>query len=437
MLLVVIFHPLHLRVLQWCGGRHRLASAVTTGLVILIVLLPLLVVLFMAAAQGSAMVARLNPTELRDKVGRARDQFSLLRMPHADLIRRIERRIEALATPTVEPTPGCQRAASDRCGHRRRGPPAVGAQSHDPPDGARSSMRSAGVTRCRRRTKQAARISARTITTRCALRPASFTILKLELLGGEFRTWVKELANPTEEDLQQIFRRFLDETKSWLFSVSGRTTALAGKIVIGLIITIVAIFFFLAEGPKMVATIMRLSPLDDRYEHELLTDFTNVSRAVVLATLLSALAQAVLAGIGFSVAGFHSVLLLMMLTGTLAMIPFVGATAVWLPAALWLYFIDERTTAAVLLAIYGVAVVSSVDNLIKPLVLHGKSRLHPLLSTPERPWGRQCPGTDWDSGRSDARGISADAAQHSASRTAAVRPRTTSSGGSRAGRQLS
>jgi predicted PurR-regulated permease PerM len=74
------------------------------------------------------------------------------------------------------------------------------------------------------------------------------------------------------------------------------------------------------------------------------------------------------------------VLLLMMFTGALALIPFVGATAVWLPASLWLYFVDQRATAAVLLAIYGIAVVSSVDNLIKPLVLHGKSRLHPLLA---------------------------------------------------------
>ncbi len=161
---------------------------------------------------------------------------------------------------------------------------------------------------------------------RDALRTAAsqFHDLKLEQLGGAFRTWIKELANPTEEVLQQNFRRFLADTKGWLFSIGGRTTAMAGKVVIGLIITIVAAFFFLAEGPKMVATLMRLSPLDDRYEHELLADFTNVSRAVVVATLLSALVQGLLGGIGYSLAGFHSVVLMTMLTGLLAMIPFVG-----------------------------------------------------------------------------------------------------------------
>jgi predicted PurR-regulated permease PerM len=153
-----------------------------------------------------------------------------------------------------------------------------------------------------------------------------------------------------------------------------------GRLVIGLFIMVVAMFFFLAEGPRMIKTLMHLSPLDDRYERELLADFANVSRAVVVATLLSAVVQGLLAGVGYYLAGFQSVVLMMMVTGLLAMIPFVGTPAVWAPAALWLYFVEERVGAAVLLAIYGLTVISSVDNLIKPWVLHGRSRLHPLLA---------------------------------------------------------
>ena len=44
-------------------------------------------------AQGSAMLARLNPPELRQKFARARDQFDLLRMPHAPQIREIEKNL--------------------------------------------------------------------------------------------------------------------------------------------------------------------------------------------------------------------------------------------------------------------------------------------------------------------------------------------------------
>jgi predicted PurR-regulated permease PerM len=69
-----------------------------------------------------------------------------------------------------------------------------------------------------------------------------------------------------------------------------------------------------------------------------------------------------------------------MVTAITALIPFVGASAVWIPAALYLFFVEERTLAAVLLAAYGAGIVSVADNVIKPLVLHGQSNLHPLLA---------------------------------------------------------
>ncbi len=100
----------------------------------------------------------------------------------------------------------------------------------------------------------------------------------------------------------------------------------------------------------------------------------------MLATLLSAVAQGILAGIGYWLAGLPSVFLLTLLTMVMALVPFVGATVVWLPACLWLYVYDERTGAAVALAIYGAAVVSTADNFIKPWVLQGRSKLHPLLA---------------------------------------------------------
>lgn len=377
-LLVVIFHPLHVRVVRWCRNHNRLASAVTTGLIALIVLVPLVVVLFLAAAQGSTLVARLNMAQLRDKVSQARDRFSLLRMPHAAEIRSIDHRLQALATPPAD-TATAAEAAQDLAGaldtlERIQADQTVTTDQTGPQfDAVREALLQA-------RQVVGQPDQAATYHNAMSSAAAAYQELKLGLCGGEFGLWVKERANPTEEDLQQVLHWALEEAKTWLFSVSGRTTALVAKMVIGLVIMIVSAYFFLAEGPAMVQTIMRLSPLDDRYEQELLSDFTNVSRAVVMATLLSALAQAVLAGCGFAVLGFHSVLLLTLLTGTLALIPFVGAAAVWLPAAVWLYFVDQRPMAAVLFAIYGLAVVSSVDNLIKTLTLHGQSRLHPLLA---------------------------------------------------------
>jgi predicted PurR-regulated permease PerM len=90
--------------------------------------------------------------------------------------------------------------------------------------------------------------------------------------------------------------------------------------------------------------------------------------------------QGLLAGFGFWLAGLSSVFLLMLLTTVFAMVPFVGAATVWVPAALWLYFYEDRLTAALLLSVYGAGIVSTSDNIIKPLVLSGTSNLHPLLA---------------------------------------------------------
>ena len=130
----------------------------------------------------------------------------------------------------------------------------------------------------------------------------------------------------------------------------------------------------------MISSLMRMSPLDDRHERELLEEFDRVSRAVVVATLLSAVVQGLLAGFGFWVAGVGSVFLLTLLTTVLALVPFVGAAAVWVPVCLYLLFFEDRMLAAGLLAAYGAGIVSLADNVIKPMVLHGQSNLHPLLA---------------------------------------------------------
>jgi hypothetical protein len=88
-----------------------------------------------------------------------------------------------------------------------------------------------------------------------------------------------------------------------------------------------------------------------------------------------------LAGVGFYFVGLQtSVALLMLLTMVLALVPFAGAAAVWIPVCLYLYFYQGHTASAVGLALYGGIIVSQADNFIKPYVLHGQSNLHPLLA---------------------------------------------------------
>jgi predicted PurR-regulated permease PerM len=159
--------------------------------------------------------------------------------------------------------------------------------------------------------------------------------------------------------------------EKWVGPVAARAPAVIGKLLIGLVVMIVGFFYFLADGPRM---------LDVRYQWQLLQEFEEVSRAVVSATLLAAIVQAMLGGVGYAVAGLDNVFLLTLLTFFMAMVPIVGAAAVWGSASLYLLFFAKDTWTAAGLAAWGLLVVSSIDNVIKPLVLQGQSKLHPLLA---------------------------------------------------------
>lgn len=162
--------------------------------------------------------------------------------------------------------------------------------------------------------------------------------------------------------------------------IARRAPAVIVKFVIGVMVMIVSFFYFLADGPRMLEGVTRLIPLDRRYQWQLLEEFEEVSRAVVSSTLLAAIVQALLAGLGYAVAGLDGVFLLTVLTFFGALVPFVGAAAVWGLASLWLVFFANDPWAAAGLAAWGILVVSTIDNVVKPLVLQGQSKLHPLLA---------------------------------------------------------
>jgi predicted PurR-regulated permease PerM len=210
-----------------------------------------------------------------------------------------------------------------------------------------------------------------------------------EVLSVKLKNFLKSFVNDLLTKLQVTSWKMDDETAtklvSWASSFVGTFVITGVKsaigILVGLLILVISLYYFLADGPGMIRALMRLSPLDSRYERELLERFGQVSRAVVVATLLSAFVQGVLAGIGyyFALPKEAPVYLLTAATMVTAMIPFFGAAAMWICVVGWVYLYGKVTTA-IILAIYCTVVVSGIDNVIKPLVLHGQSNLHPLLA---------------------------------------------------------
>ena len=213
---------------------------------------------------------------------------------------------------------------------------------------------------------------------------------KVNKLAFQLRDDIRRLTNVSISDDQ--VRGYVETGQKFLTvkAISGLQSTI--RILVGLAIMVIALYYFLADGPVMIDTVMDLSPLDARYEQELLARFGDVSRAVVVATLLSAVVQGTLAGVGYACAlsADAPIFLLTALTMATALVPFVGAAAVWICVCGWVYLYGEHMvngnivqgdpTTAIILAIYCTIVVSGIDNVIKPYILHGQSKLHPLLA---------------------------------------------------------
>ena len=142
-------------------------------------------------------------------------------------------------------------------------------------------------------------------------------------------------------------------------------------------ITLVAFFFFLRHGPGWIRAIQNALPLAPEHSSRLFGIAGQSVNAVFRGVILTAAAQAVLAGLGFWAVGAKVPVLLACLTFVASTIPFVGAAAVWLPTAAGLY-LTGRVGAAIGLAIWGTLVVSLVDNFLKPYVIGREMKLPTL-----------------------------------------------------------
>ena len=96
-----------------------------------------------------------------------------------------------------------------------------------------------------------------------------------------------------EEDLKTSLDK---AAKPFLAPLALRTTQFLGQALMGLLVMILGVYYFFADGPAMVQTLLRLSPLETSRTRELIDQFDSVTRAVVVATLLSAFVQGLLIG---------------------------------------------------------------------------------------------------------------------------------------------
>ena len=151
-----------------------------------------------------------------------------------------------------------------------------------------------------------------------------------------------------------------------------------GAVMLGAIGTIVSfvlmlfvLFFVLRDGPTLAARVVRMVPIEAHLRGRLWRHLIDVTRAVFMGIGLTALVQGFLLGTGFAIAGLPSPLVFGVLGALFALVPVVGTAIIWVPGVLWLVA-QGQPGHALFMAGWGILVVGSVDNFLRPILISGR-----------------------------------------------------------------
>lgn len=136
-------------------------------------------------------------------------------------------------------------------------------------------------------------------------------------------------------------------------------------------------FFLLRDGVSMARTAAGLIPMSAGRKQIMVDRMAEVTRAVVLGTLVTAVVQGCLLGVGFAIAGLPAPVVFGVIGAVLSVVPFGGTALVWVPGAAAL-FLSGHEGMGFFLALWGAVLVSSADNFLKPLLIGGKAEVPTL-----------------------------------------------------------
>jgi predicted PurR-regulated permease PerM len=189
--------------------------------------------------------------------------------------------------------------------------------------------------------------------------------------------WVARLEG-YEIDWGAAARSSVDAASALIVS---QVTSIARNVAVFLFdftIMVFTLFFLFRDGQRMYQSLRDVIPMDPHHKDAIFSVLYQTLSAVTQGMVATALAQGVLTWVALWALGLPYTAFLGVLAGFLSLIPFVGAAGVWIPATIYLAATGEVVRAIILL-VYGSIVISMVDNVLRPLLIGGQTRLPTLF----------------------------------------------------------
>jgi predicted PurR-regulated permease PerM len=183
---------------------------------------------------------------------------------------------------------------------------------------------------------------------------------------------------PLPDDPAALIREGVQRILVFLAPRAGAVVADLFATLGSLFVMLFTMFFLLRDGHLLARQIRDLLPLPDVERDRLMTDTRDLVIASVGAGLLVAAAQGAIGGLAFWLLGINGPVIWAVVMAFASLIPLVGAALVWVPTALWLLLSGEVMRGIILLVV-GVLGISMADNVLRPILLAGRTSASGLV----------------------------------------------------------
>lgn len=188
--------------------------------------------------------------------------------------------------------------------------------------------------------------------------------------------WLPFESLKVDELVQQAAVKVTQLSSSFLSASTGLLGDVANT-VLSFSLMLFVLFFFLRDQESIVSSIRHIIPLSRSQEEMIFNEVKVVAKSAVFGAFLTALAQGALGGIAMAMAGFSGLFWGSMMAFA-SFIPFVGTAMIWLPASIYLFITGDWQWALFLIA-WGVLVIGSIDNFLRPWLMQGSTGMSTLL----------------------------------------------------------
>ncbi|MFM2339442.1 MAG: hypothetical protein RLZZ360_78 [Candidatus Parcubacteria bacterium] len=168
------------------------------------------------------------------------------------------------------------------------------------------------------------------------------------------------------------------QSASWFAGNLGTIFAGTVSVVVTFLIAMLGSFYLFKDGERLVAWLVSVSPLKDTEDKIIMEQIARSIRSVATGTVLVAILQGVIAGVGFAFFGIPRPIMWGTIGALGALLPGLGTVAIMVPGVLYLLYVGQLSSAFGL-AIWAVISIVVIDNFVSPYLMSRGNNLHPFV----------------------------------------------------------